>query len=135
MLPTIKKQIEWYYEHCTDTDPDKLQEVYDRLSANLFFFIEEFDEANKDFVTKYNKYRGKRAETWLKTKYGKTEKVTDSQAERETDRETSIEFADRLFAETHLDVMKEQINAIKAVLRVIEARIIGLRTEFLSSKK
>ena len=56
-------------------------------------------------------------------------------AEMETDDGTSAEFAQRLFSEADLDLKKETINAIKVVLKAVEARIGMLRTELVQSRK
>jgi hypothetical protein len=61
--------------------------------------------------------------------------VTDKQAEIETDDGTATEFAQRLFSEADLDLKKETINAIKVVLKAVEARIGMMRTELVQSRK
>lgn len=98
--------------------------------------MEEYDNAYKDFISKYTKYKRNRGEWFLKTKYGTTEKkMTEKEIESIMDRDTATEFWDRLFAEAYLDTMKERIGAIKAVLRAIDSRLSGARAEFYQTKK
>jgi hypothetical protein len=61
--------------------------------------------------------------------------MTEREIESILDRDTSLEFWERLFAEAYLDTMKERIGAIKAVLRAIDSRLSGARAEFYQSKK
>lgn len=136
ILETINKQIRWYYENSTTASLTAIAELHDKLSANLYFLTEEYDDAHKDFISKYTTYKKTRGEWFLKTKYGTTEKkMTEREIESTLDKETSIQFWERLFAEAYLDTMKERIGAIKAVLRAIDSRLSWARAEFYLTKK
>ena len=136
LIETINAQIKWFYDHSTTASLDSIASLNDKLSSNIYTLIEEYENAHKDFITKYTNYKKTRGEWFLKTKYGTTEKkMTEREIESILDRDTSLEFADRLFAEAYLDTMKERIWAIKAVLRAIDSRLSGARAEFYQSKK
>lgn len=136
IIETINKQIDWYYKNSTTASLTAIAELHDKLSSNLYFLMEEYDNAHKDFISKYTNYKRKRGEWFLKTKYGTTEKkMTEKEIESIMDRDTATEFWDRLFAEAYLDTMKERIGAIKAVLRAIDSRLSVARAEFYNTKK
>lgn len=134
-MSTIKDQITFYHKNSSGMTGDQLQDLFDRLSANLYFYLEEFAKAQKSYLQAYWDYRKARSTLWLKTKHWTTEKVTDRQAEAEVDNQTTTEFANRLFAEADLDLKKEEINAVKMVLRAIESRLDGIKTERIYSYK
>lgn len=132
---SISEQIKFYHKNSSKMSGDALMDLFDRLSANLYFYLEVFEKAQKEYLESYGNYRKARSTLWLKTKHWTTEKVTDKQTEMETDDGTITEFAQRLFSEADLDLKKETINAIKVVLRAIESRIGMMRTEIVQSRK
>lgn len=131
----FKEQITYYHKNSSRMSGEQLQDLFDRLSANLYFYLEEFAKAQKSYLQAYWDYRKARSTLWLKTKHGTTEKLTDKYVENEVDNQTSTEFANRLFAEADLDLKKEEINAVKMVLRAIESRLDGMKTERIYSYK
>jgi hypothetical protein len=93
LLETINAQIKWFYDHSTTASLDSIASLNDKLSSNLYTLIEEYDNAHKDFITKYTNYKKTRGEGFLKTKYGTTEKkMTEREIESILDRDTSLEF-------------------------------------------
>ena len=131
----FKEQITYYHKNSSKMSGDQLQDLFDRLSANLYFYLEEYQKAQKSYLEAYWEYRRIRSTLWLKTKHWTTEKKTDKQVESEVDSGTSTEFANRLFSEADLDFRKEEINAVKMVLRAIESRLDGMKTERIYSYK
>jgi hypothetical protein len=48
---------------------DSLMDLFDRLSANLYFYLEVFAQAQKEYLEAYGSYRKARSTLWLKTKH------------------------------------------------------------------
>jgi hypothetical protein len=66
---SISSQIQYYHKKSSTMTGDELMALFDRLSANLYFYLEVFEKAQKEYLESYGNYRKARSTLWLKTKH------------------------------------------------------------------
>lgn len=47
------EQITYYHKNSSKMSGDQLQDLFDRLSSNLYFFLEEYAKAQKAYLEAY----------------------------------------------------------------------------------
>lgn len=131
MLNKIKEQIDYYYKNSNKMQIEELLRMQDVLSGNSYYLAELYWETYINYLDKIYNTKTKKIKSFLSKKSEKIQDktLTDKLAEKYSEDESLVEWAEELFIEWEKEKYRILLQQVNQVLQSIMQRLSYLKKE------